>query len=142
MEIVVDTSALRAMLAHAAVDTPREACGLLWCDPAHGRSTLSTIDRAEPAANVAAQPMTSFEIDPAALFGAQRRERAGGGCLAGWYHSHPSGVLDPSPSDAEAAGREPGRVWIIVGAARAAAWRSRPGGPVLGAFEALKLRIG
>jgi proteasome lid subunit RPN8/RPN11 len=121
------------MLAHAAAIAPREACGLLW-------GAGARIDRAEPAANVSDQPERAFEIDPATLLAAQRLARRGGAGVAGWYHSHPSGSVEPSARDAEGASREPGRVWVIVADGRAAAWQACPGGPVLGAFQPLTLR--
>jgi proteasome lid subunit RPN8/RPN11 len=111
--------ALRLALAEAAASPDLEVCGLLLGRP--GR-----IDRAVPAANVAADPSRWFEVDPVLLFRLLRAERGGGPALLGHYHSHPSGSLDPSPRDAAAA--EPGRLWLILAAGQARLWRAGAGG--------------
>ena len=95
-----------AILGHARDERPREACGLLL-----GRDSF--VERAAPAANVAADPLTRFEIDPAALFAARRAERGGGLALLGYYHSHPGGDPCPSATDARMAAPD-GRLWIIA----------------------------
>lgn len=104
---------------HAACDLSREICGLLLgCD---GR-----IEEARPAANVAADPARTFEIDPAALFAALRSERTGGPALIGYYHSHPSGAAAPSARDLEMAA-EDGKLWLIVAGDVVTAWVKRAG---------------
>ena len=105
MRIEIATGLIDAVIALAAADAGREVCGLLFGTP--GR-----IADFAPAANVADDPATTFEIDPAALFAAHRAARAGGPAIIGCYHSHPSGRAWPSPRDA--AGAEPGHYWLIV----------------------------
>lgn len=103
-----------AALLTAAAQTPtHEICGLLF-------GTDNVIARAEPAANVAAEPRDSFEIDPAALFAALRAERGGALRLIGHYHSHPNGNAMPSARDLAAA--EPGKLWLILGGGIARLW--------------------
>lgn len=104
---------LQGLLAAAAASPAREICGLLFGQP-------DRIARAEPAANVAASPHDTFEIDPRALFAALRAERAGGDRLIGHYHSHPNGSAEPSVRDL--AGAEPGRYWLILGGGDARLW--------------------
>lgn len=104
----------------AAEAAPHEACGLLFGDG-------DAIDGCEPTRNLAANPDRHFEIDPAALFAALRAERAGGGRLAGYWHSHPSGDPAPSATDAALAAGD-GKLWVIVAGDAIAAWRSTPDG--------------
>jgi len=108
MTVRIFSTAARRILDHAARDHPREACGLLL-----GRD--GTIAEAVEAANVADDPTTSFEIDPASLLRVHREARRGGQALLGWYHSHPNGRPRPSAADAARAD-EPGRLWLIVAA--------------------------
>jgi proteasome lid subunit RPN8/RPN11 len=108
------------MVAKAARATPQEACGLLL---GHGLR----IERAQPARNVHATPLTHFEIDPQALIDAHRAARAGGPQVLGYYHSHPSGPAEPSAADrAQAAGD--GKVWAIVAGGEARFWRDTADG--------------
>jgi proteasome lid subunit RPN8/RPN11 len=115
MRVAISSRVLDQIMAHAAAEPAREVCGLLF-----GAETC--IERAVPAANVAADPVRHFEVDPQALFVAIRAERAGGPRLVGPYHSHPSGSPDPSLRDA--ADAEPGRLWLIVADGEARLWRS------------------
>ena len=95
---------------------PQECCGLLL-----GQG--ERIDAMLPAANVAADPLTQFEIDPRVLIDAWRAARAGGPGIVGYYHSHPGGAPEPSPCDREQAAGD-GKVWAIVGAGGAVRfWR-------------------
>jgi desampylase len=102
------------ILEHAAERPDEEVCGLLF-------GTVREIVTLQRTANVAANPGTEFEIDPAALIAAHKAARAGGVPVAGCYHSHPNGVGEPSPTDRARA--EPGQVWIIVAGAWLRAWR-------------------
>ena len=90
--------------------------------------------------NVAPDPATRFEIDPAALFAGLRAERAGGPRILGHYHSHPNGAPTPSARDAAMAS-QPGRLWLIVAAGEARMWRERPGGAMHGAFAPVELVV-
>ncbi|WP_404333334.1 Mov34/MPN/PAD-1 family protein [Sphingomonas sp. MMS12-HWE2-04] len=121
----------RSLLAEIARESarlaPREACGLLFGD-------AGAVTGWQAVENVSEQPERRFEIDPAALFAALRAERAGGPCIAGYWHSHPSG--DPSPSVTDAAMAQPdGKLWLIVGGGEARLWRANPGGAVHARFD-------
>lgn len=133
MSVRISRAVLDGVLAHAAADPGREACGLLLGGP-------DRIRDARPTTNVAADPARRFEIDPAALFAAIRAERGGGAGLVGHYHSHPNGSPAPSPCDAAMADR-PGRLWLIVAGGQAGCWRETPGGSVLDAFEPCSLSV-
>lgn len=88
------------------------------------------------AANVADGPETRFEIDPAALFAALKAERAGGPQIVGYWHSHPSGDVRPSETDAAMAARD-GKLWLIVANGDAGLWRAAEAG----GFEAVALSL-
>lgn len=105
MRVEIATGLIDQLIALAGADPAREVCGLLF--GGSGR-----IDGFRPAANVAADPSTTFEIDPAALFAAHRAARAGGPSPVGCYHSHPHGPASPSARDV--AGADPGQYWLIL----------------------------
>lgn len=127
MDLVVTSGVLATVLKEATRTAPQEACGLLLGD--------AVIREARPAANVAADPLTRFEIDPAALIAAHRAARQGGPGLLGYYHSHPNGHPRPSATDCEHAGGD-GSVWAIAAAGEVTFWRDTPGG-----FERLSYRV-
>lgn len=116
MTLTISRALLAEIRAEAAAAHPCEACGLLF-----GEGARVTGWRA--AGNVAETPETRFEIDPAALFAALRAERAGGPGILGYWHSHPSGDARPSAIDAAMAAPD-GRIWLIVTATEAGAWRA------------------
>lgn len=126
--IEVTRDVLAQLRAEAARAHPREACGLLL-----GRG--ARIEGIAPAANVHPEPLTRFEIDPAALIAAHRAARAGGPELVGYYHSHPAGHPLPSATDCEHASGDT-RIWGIVAGEEVGWFRDAPGG-----FEALSYRI-
>ena len=119
MALIVARGVIEALLAEAARHHPEECCGLLL-----GERGIEAI---LPAANVAADPLRRFEIDPAALIAAHKAARAGGPTMAGYYHSHPAGPAAPSATDRAAASGD-GRVWAIVGRGEARFWRDAPSG--------------
>ncbi len=126
--VKVTSGAIATLRDEATRAAPNEACGLLL-----GQGGV--IVEARPAANIAADPLRHFEIDPAALFAAHRAERAGELQLLGFYHSHPNGHPVPSSADCEHAGGD-GRVWAIVAQGQVSFWRDGKGG-----FEALPYRV-
>lgn len=119
MVIRVASSVIATVIAETARAAPAECCGLLL-----GRDA---IERAVPAANVAADPLCQFEIDPSALILAHRAARSGGPKVLGYYHSHPSGHPVPSPTDCQHAGGD-GAIWAIVVGDEIGFWRDTPGG--------------
>ncbi len=103
------------LLAEARHAHPAECCGLLL-------GTGDAIASILPAANVAADPLRHFEIDPATLLGAHRAARADGPAVIGYYHSHPQGPARPSATDREHSTGDL-RIWAIVAAGQVAFWR-------------------
>ena len=120
MKARISRTVLDAIRSHAAAEAPREACGLLFGTP-------DRIDGVVAAANVADDPERHFEIDPAALFAAIRAERAGGPRIAGYYHSHPSSLAEPSETDRTMAAPD-GKLWLIVAGDAVTGWRAGPDG--------------
>jgi proteasome lid subunit RPN8/RPN11 len=124
---------LDAIHAAAEADAGREICGVLLGEG-------EAITGWAQAANVAEDPATRFEIDPAALFRLLRAERAGGPRVMGYVHSHPSGDVAPSVTDAAMAAPD-GRLWMIVGRGRQALWRAGPSGERHGRFDPVDLDV-
>ena len=118
--LAIGRAAYDTMLAQARLAAPDECCGMLL-----GRD--GSIDEARPAANVAANPRSRFEIDPQALVDAHRAQRVGGPEVIGYYHSHPLGPAEPSATDRALAVGD-GRIWAIVGEAGATFWRDGEAG--------------
>lgn len=130
--MLIASDLVRQILEAAAATPHEEVCGLLF-------GTTDTILRAQPCRNVAADPARWFEIDPAALIAAHRATRSGGPAIVGWYHSHPTGLAQPSPRDAASAAPD-GMLWLIAAGGALRAWRAVEHGPVEGRFEAVRLR--
>ena len=116
---------------------PDEKCGILL-----GRGNRVT--RIDHTANVAIDPFTTFEIDPAALIAAYRNARRKGGLeVLGFFHTHPQGPSTPSERDAAMAVPD-GNLWLIAGREGALLWRAVDGGEIHGRFDPVRfdLRIG
>lgn len=116
MVMSVTSAVLRALIGEVQVAHPRECCGLLF-------GTERAVIAHQPAANVHLTPETHFEIDPRALINAHRTMRAGGPRLVGYYHSHPYGPPEPSPTDRALAAGD-GMIWAIAGEGRVTWWRA------------------
>lgn len=123
----------QTILMHARDAAPHEACGLL---AGHNGRVLRVI----PAANVATEPETRYEIDPVALAQHLPGFAAAGLDLIGFYHSHPQGKPIPSPTDIRES-HYPDAAYLIVGLRgndpKLAAWRIQAG-----RVDAIALHIG
>jgi desampylase len=109
------SSAHRArLLTWADEAAPQECCGLLL----GGDGVVSTVTRAN---NVAADPHTHFEVDPAALIAAHKEMRTGGPGVIGYFHSHPNGLARPSATDVASACAD-GKYWLIIAGGLVSAW--------------------
>lgn len=133
MRVRISRCVVELIQRAAAEAAPHEACGLLFDE-------AGAIFAASIEANVADDPDRRFEIDPAGLFAAIRAERAGGRQVAGYWHSHPSGDVQPSPIDAAMAAPD-GRLWLIVAGGRIAGWRAVADGERHGRFDPAELEI-
>jgi desampylase len=114
MFVRISSESIAAIRAHAAETPDVEVCGLLF-------GTVEAVERVQRCANVAGNPATAFEIDPAALIAAHKAERAGGARLIGHYHSHPNGARAPSAVDASNADVV-GQYWLIVAGEHVGLW--------------------
>lgn len=132
MALAISNEILATIYTHIAT-SPDEVCGLLF-------GSVQRIVEAVPAANVAADPSIRFEIDPAVLLQAHRMGRTTGQRVVGHYHSHPSGLAQPSATDAAMA-LEEGVLWLIAAAGEVTAWMSVAGGSVEGRFEPVPLIV-
>lgn len=132
MTVQISRSAWAAIHRSVAA-SPLEVCGLLL-----GRNGF--VEEARACRNVHPAPASHFELDPAMLFAVLRAARAGGPQVIGHYHSHPSGDVMPSITDAAAATAD-GAVWLIVAGREARAWRAVRDGAVHGRFDPLPLVV-
>lgn len=103
--LILPQSLYQALVAHAQEQWPQEACGLL-----RGRAGRATAFL--PAANVAAQPRTDYQVDPQALLQALDWEDQGDELIA-IFHSHPTSPAIPSPVDVARA-LYPDSVYLIL----------------------------
>ena len=132
MPVGISSVLLARLIAEAAATSDVEVCGLLFGDGL-------IVEEARSCRNVAEDPATQFEIDPVALIAAHRTMRERGPRMIGHYHSHPSGVPEPSACDAESAGE--GELWLIIGAEQALLWRARHGGAWLERFDPVAMVV-
>lgn len=119
-------------LQEVAVDAfPEECCGILF-----GKE--NTVLSYELARNVALDRQNHFEIDPVALIAAERAGREGERTILGYFHSHPSGSVEPSKTDASSAAPD-GRFWMIVNGTKVAVWQSVQNGEIFDRFDPISL---
>lgn len=114
MTVTISTSDAGRIAALAAAEPGHEVCGLLLGEALR-------IDAIVECANVATDRARRFEVDPAMLVAAHRAARGGVPGVIGSYHSHPSGIAEPSATDAAMIGRT-GEIWLIVANGVLRAW--------------------
>ena len=122
--VVISQQLLDEIRDHAAQSWPMECCGLLIGrqnrpdnSPQSDKTTREqVISRIVVSANVAADPVMTFEIDPGLLVRTHRAVRDRGEDIIGCYHSHPNGTILPSRTDLERA-EQAGFLWLIAGSA-------------------------
>ncbi len=131
MTLVLSSAILDDLQQLARQSDPEEACGLLFGENGTVSGFLAT-------RNIAEQPLCHFEIDPVDLIAAERSMRDGGPNILGYYHSHPSGSVSPSQTDAEMAAAD-SRIWLIINGQDAAAWRAVPNGEIYERFDSITL---
>lgn len=110
-----------------------ECCGLLL-----GKG--SAVCELRLTQNVAENPLSHFEIDPAALILAEREARQNGHPILGYFHSHPNGLERPSEQDAAGALAN-GRVWLIIANGRITVWKAYAEVPGTMRFKARDLIV-
>lgn len=110
--LLLGSEADDAVIAHAQMQAPLEACGLLigWRES----DGLIIVDEAIAVANVSPVPERQFLIDPVLHLKIQRQLRGTARAIVGCYHAHPNGPAKPSCEDVMGAG-EAGEIWLIAG---------------------------
>jgi proteasome lid subunit RPN8/RPN11 len=104
--LYISAPVVDAIIAHARRDAPHECCGLLV-------GSQDRVDDCVPTTNVAATPLTRYEVAPIEHIRLNRQLRGSGREVVGVYHSHPRGPATPSISDVEEA-FYPDFVFLIV----------------------------
>ena len=117
------------LVSHASAGAPAEVCGVLLGTDRESDTVRVTDSRSVP--NVASEPRTRYELDPAATAAvfeavegdgtAAEHDRPGDADgtpgrstgVVGFYHSHPRGPPGPSATD-RAQAQWPGYVYLIV----------------------------
>ena len=98
-----------AAIDHAREGAPAEVCGVLGGD----RGATSHARTVHRAGNVAANPRIEYRMDPTEQLALLEEVEAGGEDVVGFYHSHPRGPAEPSPTDRRRA-TWTGRSYVIV----------------------------
>ena len=131
MNLSISSDILDRLQTQARHGAPLEICGLLYGDG-------ETVTAFQQTDNVAAKAHKHFEINPAALIAAERTARDGGPAVLGYYHSHPTGDILPSQTDAKTAAAD-GKIWLIINGKNAAAWHAVEGGEIFDRFNPVAL---
>lgn len=121
------------LLEWARSAAQQECCGLILGNG--GR-----VEKLLLAQNVAPQPKTHFEIDPATLIAAEKAARRGELPILGYFHSHPNGRAEPSATDAVMAAAD-NRIWLVATAQTITAWRASAEGVLHGRFNPVTLAV-
>ncbi|MCD6288016.1 MAG: M67 family metallopeptidase [Candidatus Hydrogenedentes bacterium] len=111
-----------SILFHAQLSEPRECCGILMSRDKNG----GVVDLVFWGSNVEpVRPESRYELDHKSHVNAVNMECAGEGRVVGYYHSHPSGGVNPSEVDLGRAVDQ--TAYLIVGMGydrpELAAWR-------------------
>lgn len=132
-------SAREQCVAHARAGAPAEVCGVLAgsrgaaAPRAERAETGETreggrddVTRVLRATNVADSPRNRYALDPGEQLDLMRAVEEAGDEVVGFYHSHPDGPAEPSPTDERLATWD-GYVYLVVSLAgdepEVAAWR-------------------
>jgi proteasome lid subunit RPN8/RPN11 len=123
--VIVERDAYQTIVSHAAQTYPEECCGAIVGSRLEDEQIVR---EAWPVENVAETREHRFTIAPADYLKIERRARASGVTLIGFYHSHPDAPARPSSYDLAHAW--PGVSYLIVAVAArvpgdAASWRLR-----------------
>jgi len=95
MTIILKKQDYDEILAHALLNLPNEACGLLG---GHRDGEVKTVKKVYLLKNVDQSP-EHFSLDPLEQFSVIKDIRSGNGVLLGNFHSHPSSPSRPSEED-------------------------------------------
>lgn len=132
----IAADALRAIVARARRDAPKETCGLLVGKEGHVLEAVETV-------NAADDPTRHYEIRPEDYFAQIKRcraisERSGERyAVLGAYHSHPRSAPEPSPTDLAQAFEE--FLYVLAGPSPGGGMEVRAYMLVNGTLEAVAL---
>lgn len=115
----IGSEARAAMVHHAAVMAPFEACGLLAIGHEGDDATVRMV---YCLTNIDRSPVR-FTVAPAEHYGALRHAERNGWELGGVFHSHPKALPFPSATDVTGA-LDPSWFHVIVGPQRAPSIRA------------------
>lgn len=106
----ISTKDIRILEIAAEVTWPLEACALLEGFRVGDEVTVTQLHLAR---NIAEDPKKRFEVDPKVLFQVHRDLRSSSKYLVGVWHSHPSGLDEPSEVDLSNAW-DTKLIWLIT----------------------------
>lgn len=95
MNVILKKADYDAIVAHARVCLPEEACGLI---AGHVEGETKTIDKVFFLTNID-RSAEHFSIDPREQLAAVRKARTNGWAMLGNWHSHPETPSRPSAED-------------------------------------------
>lgn len=100
-EAVLTSEAAATLRRLAASAYPEEGCGVLVGEVADGCTTIVEVTAARNL--VVDRRRDRYELDPGAILAAERRARALGREVVGFWHTHPDHPARPSGFDTERA---------------------------------------
>ncbi len=113
-QLAIPPEILNAIHTAALAGYPHETCGLLVGEPLDG---IIRVHEEIGAANLNRErPRDRYELDPMAMFRAERGARDKGLEVVGVWHSHPDHPAEPSATDRAQAWK--GWSYLIVSVAR------------------------
>jgi proteasome lid subunit RPN8/RPN11 len=107
--VVLTSTMLDELIAHAREDAPNECCGVIAVADARATAAYRTT-------NLKASPL-AFEVDGRELLRVSATIEDAGWELGAIYHSHTRTAPYPSQTDINFAANWPGVEWVIVGLA-------------------------
>lgn len=130
MTLVLPERLEDAVVRHAREGAPEEVVGVFAGERdtggPGGPEPTARVERLLRAENAAERPETRYEIAPAEELALLERVEEAGDDVVGFYHSHPTGPLAPSPTD-ERLAAWPDHSYVIVSLAgdepAVASWR-------------------
>ncbi|WP_165822387.1 Mov34/MPN/PAD-1 family protein [Paenibacillus montanisoli] len=116
----ITADAYQRMIDSCVRALPNEACGILASDAIlpigdseQSASPILTVTSVYPIPNRSRQPRSRFDFDPAAWIQTCYRMQKNRQSLVGYFHSHPSSLPLPSPSDLNGLHASSTTYWII-----------------------------
>ncbi|WP_308634672.1 Mov34/MPN/PAD-1 family protein [Paenibacillus silvisoli] len=110
----ITSDAYRLLVENCSLSLPNEACGILASDAASPASpSKHTVTAIYPIQNRSSSPRSRFDFEPAAWIEACYSMQKNRQSLVGYFHSHPSSLPLPSPSDLRGLHASSTTYWIV-----------------------------